>query len=708
MLFALQRYRLHAVMVFALLVVFGMRFADPPFLASVRLTQFDFLQRILPRQLGNSHVVIIDIDDASLATHGQWPWPRDLLAQLLDQVNAAQPTAVGLEILFFEPDRLSPEQLAQNMPDLPSDIRIRLSGFPTHDEILAKSLSGGRIVLADAPVKEGAEPNKVQTGTLIGITGGGDAADFLLYHSGLRHNARLLESASDGHGAAIFYPDIDGVVRWVPFAVNIGGQIVPSFPVELLRVATRTDLLMLDVQPAFGVTEGRIGGLSVPTDASGNMWLRYSPIDRGSYISAKDLLEGTGDLTRLRGKIVLIGATASGVGPMFATPLGTQMPGLELFAQAIEAMAGQTILLRNGVILFVELIAVGAIFLLFSGRSGRRASVHAMILLACCTALGLACWLGFEFSGVLFDASFGIFAAGVFFVVRLMHDLYREAQNRAAAERALRQALAHAEAANRAKSNFLANMSHELRTPLTAILGFSSLIRDQELGAVGNDKYVEYAGDIHSSGSHLLAIISDILEMSKIETGHAALHETTVDVYKIATDAVGMLRPRIERKQLTMTTDLAPGLPALRGDAPMIKQMLVNLLTNAVTFTDEKGTVSLQALLRADGGIDIEVSDTGIGVSESDISKILEPFYTTEHPLVRNYQGAGLGLPIAKSLLELHGGRLTLTSALNVGTSVTLSFPAERSLARLAVNDGQTMDRAAGDPAGPRAVPSAP
>jgi signal transduction histidine kinase len=652
----------------ALVAVLALRFFDPSLAAGIRLTQFDVLQRMSPRPAAEPRVAIVEIDDAALAVHGQWPWPRNLLAALVDRTAAAEPAAIGIGILFNEPDRLSPERLAEIMPGLPGDIRERLKLLPTHDEMLAESFRGRSVVLSDVPPLPGSY--------------GSETEEFLRAYPAVLRNLPALEAAGAARGVAIFSADVDGVVRRLPFAVRAEGQDMASFPVELLRVALGASHLELDVEPAFGVVSGRIGEIEVPTDAGGNVWLRYAYDDRANRVSAADLLAGVVESDRLRGKIVVIGTTASGIGSTFVTPLGQQVPGLVLVAQAIEGMVGGTLLIRNGVVVLVELLVLMAVFALFAAFGAyRRVGTNAALLVGCCAALVLASWAAYELFGILFDASIGIVAAGAFFVVRLSLDLYREARNRLTAEKALRQALAHAEAGNRAKSDFLANMSHELRTPLTAILGFSSIIRDQSFGPVGNAKYAEYAGDIHGSGSHLLAIISDILEMSKIETGHATVQDAMVDVGRVAAEVVAMLRPRSERKQLAVALETAATQGrGLRADARMVKQMLLNLVTNAVTFTDDKGRVTLKSRMRSDGGIDIEVADTGIGIAPAEQAKVLEPFYTAEQPHARSYQGTGLGLPITKSMVELHGGRLSLTSKLGTGTAVALSFPPDRTI----------------------------
>jgi PAS domain S-box-containing protein len=240
--------------------------------------------------------------------------------------------------------------------------------------------------------------------------------------------------------------------------------------------------------------------------------------------------------------------------------------------------------------------------------------------------------------------------------------------------------MAQAETANRAKSEFLANMSHELRTPLNAIIGFSEAMQSEFLGPLGNERYHEYVEDIRSSGNHLLQIINDLLDLSKIEAGKLELDEHRVDINRLVESSIKIIRERADAGGIKTRVSLATPGPCLWADERSCKQVLFNLLSNAVKFTQAGGSITIATELLADGRFVVRVRDTGIGIPEEDLEKILEPFTQVEASLVRNHEGTGLGLPLTKAIVELHGGELVLDSMIDVGTTVSVYFPAERVL----------------------------
>jgi signal transduction histidine kinase len=245
-------------------------------------------------------------------------------------------------------------------------------------------------------------------------------------------------------------------------------------------------------------------------------------------------------------------------------------------------------------------------------------------------------------------------------------------------ERKLKEATEGSLLATRSKSEFLANVSHELRTPLNAIVGFADMFVNQAFGPIGSPKYVEYSRDIHHSATYLQRLINDILDVSKAESGKVDLQDGLVDLGHLINSALRMVRDHADKKALSLATDIDEHLPQLRADEGKMRQILINLLSNAVKFTEDGGRITVRARERMDGGMTIAVADTGIGIADADIPRALEPFVQLDTGLSRQFQGTGLGLPLASRLAELHGGKLDLQSRRGVGTVASVLMPQNR------------------------------
>jgi signal transduction histidine kinase len=242
----------------------------------------------------------------------------------------------------------------------------------------------------------------------------------------------------------------------------------------------------------------------------------------------------------------------------------------------------------------------------------------------------------------------------------------------------MKSAKEEAEAANKAKSEFLATMSHELRTPLNAIIGFSQMINHQALGPVGHPRYIEYGRDIEESGMHLLRIINDILDITKIEAGKLHLDFEEISCAGLIEEVAAMLGEAMNDKEISFSNDLLDGDFVVRGDRQLLRQVLINLISNAVKYTTRKGEIAIAIGAPDECSVEIAVIDNGIGIPAEHLARVMEPFEQVESPMVRSNSGVGLGLPLTKKIIEAHGGRMTLASTLGVGTRVTVWLPLGR------------------------------
>ena len=419
--------RLLAVAVIpALLLV---RVVDPAPVEALRLRVFDAYQAWHPRAPASHPVVIADIDERSLAAFGQWPWARTRVAQLLETLREDGALAIGLDIVFAEPDRLSPDRLAAEVPELEPQARARLLALPTNDGRLAAALSRTRSVLGQTALSE-AVPSSMM-GPWTGVATLGPAATaFLPRYPGLLRNVPVLEQAAAGRGLFTISPERDGVVRRVPTILNIGNRLAPSLTIELLRVLTGAPTILVR-SDAYGITSVALPHVEIQTDPLGRIWVPFARHDRGRYVSAVDILNRTVSRERLAGKIVLVGTSAIGLLDNKTTPLERSTPGVEVHAQVLEGALSGMLLREPGNALALGLLAAAGFMVLIIVLAPMLGPVALLAVGACLSTalLATSLWL-YRSSGLLFDVSFPLGAGFIVFALLAFANYAKESAQR--------------------------------------------------------------------------------------------------------------------------------------------------------------------------------------------------------------------------------------------------------------------------------------
>lgn len=409
---------------------------DMPLVGAMRLAWLDAYQGLAPRARRSAPAVIVAIDEASLERFGQWPWPRNLVARLIDRLRAARPAAIGVDILFIEPDRLSPERLAPAIAGADPALAARLSALPRHDATLAASLRAAPVALGIAGLEGGAEPAAARLAPWL--QKGADARPFLRRYPATLRSLPEIDAAARGHG--LISADTEGgVVRRVPMVAMIDATPVLPLSLETLRVASRNPLFVV-YGNAAGVEAVGIGDLKVPTQRDGRVWVHYTPHEPARFVSAAEVLTGRADGAQFENKLVLVGLTGLGLVDYQTTPLGERMPGIEIHAQVLENVFDGELLWRPRWAPWAEaagLLALGILLARAAPRlSPRRSALLVALLLGALAAAGFA---AFRSAGVLLDASAPGAALALLFAAMLGTALAEaDAQRKALREAAAR------------------------------------------------------------------------------------------------------------------------------------------------------------------------------------------------------------------------------------------------------------------------------
>lgn len=336
--------------------------AQPPFVLGLRHTLFDGYQRLFPRPRVSAPAVIVAIDEAALERHGQWPWPRTRVAQLLDRIAAARPAAIGVDLLFPEPDRFSPTAIAQDVQALSADVARRLRALPSNDSALAAAVRGRPVVMGIAGL-EAPDPRFARPPTAPPMLLAAGLRGDLRHFRGHLQSLREIDDAAAGRGLLSVDPE-SSVVRRALAVARVGDVLVPSLSVETLRVASRAPLAVL--RTGQGEIEVRIGGVAIPAQADGRFWIRYGPHDPARFVSAADVLAGSVAAEEIEHKLVLVGVTGLGLLDFQTTPLADRIPGVEIHAQILEQIFDGAFLRRPANLRALELGLLAVTALMFA------------------------------------------------------------------------------------------------------------------------------------------------------------------------------------------------------------------------------------------------------------------------------------------------------------------------------------------------------
>jgi adenylate cyclase len=424
-----------------LILLVVLRAWDPAPVQILRAKVFDYYQQIDPREPAGYPVVIVDLDEASLAEIGQWPWPRTLIADMIVKLFQKDAATVGFDVVFAEPDRMNPDSIAASLPQLDQATRDSLAKMPSNDAVLADILKQAPVVLGRA-AHGGTDPEGTKLARPSMATIGGSPRPYVFNFPGIVTNTPVLEEAARGHGFFAIPPENDGVARRVPAIVRSGKEVIPSLPIEMLRVATGQKSLAVKTTKgeAFGGVEAVVvAKVEIPTDHQGRIWVRFGPHDRARFVSAKDVLDGTVPPERIKGKLALVGTSAAGLLDVRQTPFGI-LPGVEVHAQVIETVLAQDFLYRPLRAEFWEygIVVIGGLLLVIFVPMSQARWTLALGILVLGAFAGLY-WYMFVEDGVLLDVSYPALATFLVFAFMTYANYAREERQR----REIRSAFGH-------------------------------------------------------------------------------------------------------------------------------------------------------------------------------------------------------------------------------------------------------------------------
>ena len=512
--------RLQASLLLALVV--GLRLLDPQPLEALRLQAFDLLQRTqsTPSTMMNAGVTIVDIDEKSLSRLGQWPWPRTEIAALVEHLIEAGAVAVGFDMLFAEPDRLSPSLYAASARGLDPDLRRAIAKGPDNDAVLADRIIDAPIVLGISATHETDHPYADRRFKLTpALEKNGDPRPFLLSYAAAIRNLGVLEQAASGRGMVTLSSERDGLVRRVPAVLRVGGDLYPTLAVETVRIAMQRDHYSVISDSNGGGVQGlRIGQLDLPTDINGLVWLRHQDHDPALYLSASDIVRKRFDPNAVSGKIVLIGTSAVGLRDLRATPVSAAIPGVEIHAQLVSSILNQDFLVRPNYAIGLEIAATlltGILVITLVPKASSLTSLPIIGLILAAIAGGS--WYLFDAHALLLDPSYTILTSTALFFWLIYSNYARAEAQRQQVRMAFGQYLAPAlveRLVNDPNQLELGGEQREMTFLFTDIAGFTSFAESMKptaLVTILNSYLDTICGIVMEHGGTIDKIVGDAI-----------------------------------------------------------------------------------------------------------------------------------------------------------------------------------------------------
>ena len=456
----------------------ALRVADPAPIEEFRVRTFDTYQVIDPRVKSARPVVIVNIDEKSLAKFGQWPWPRTRVADLVANLTRLGAVVIAFDIMFAEPDRLNPAVAADTIRNLDDDTRARLRVLPSNDELLAEAMRHSRVVLSETglpDVVSGLDQALPLTGLAML---GEDPQRFMLKFPGLLRNTPVLEAAAAGRGLVTIWTERDGIVRRVPMIMQAQGATMPSLSFEMLRVATGSDTIFIK-SDAAGIISVGVGGVQVPTDRNGQLWVHFAHYDPSIYVPAADVLDGSIGPERIAGKLVLIGTSSAGLHDVKTTPITPVMPGVEIHAQVLESALTGTLLSQppwGPLAEFLSALLLGIAVIWFAPMFGPKSLIAVGAFFA--TLLVGTSWYYYSRQRLLIDPTYPLLSTTAIYLTLIFSGFAREQAQRRQIRSAFGQYLSPAlveQLAQAPEKLVLGGEEREMTVMFSDMRGFTSI-----------------------------------------------------------------------------------------------------------------------------------------------------------------------------------------------------------------------------------------